>query len=40
MWLVEKSEQKISGDAANPLAFLMQQVDGKSKDLIHDAKEE
>lgn len=31
----EKSEQKISGDATNPLAFLMQQVDGKSKDLIN-----
>lgn len=30
----EKSEQKISGDAVNPIAFLMQQVDGKSKDLI------
>lgn len=35
----EKSEQKISGDAANPLAFLMQQIDGKSKDLINDKEE-
>jgi hypothetical protein len=35
----DKSESKISGDAANPLAFLMQQVDGKSKDLINDKNE-
>lgn len=30
----DKSETKISGDAENPLAFLMQQVDGGSKDLV------
>ncbi len=36
--VIAKSEQKLSGDATNPLAFLMQQVDGKSKDLIN-AKE-
>ena len=35
----DKTESKISGDAANPLAFLMQQVDGKSKDLINDSHE-
>lgn len=30
---VEKQETKVSGDAANPLAFLLQKVDGQSKDL-------
>jgi len=35
----DKTESKISGDAANPLAFLMQQVDGKSKDLINGSSE-
>lgn len=33
--VVVKTEQKISGDVSNPLTFLMQQVDGKSKDLIN-----
>ena len=27
-------KQQISGDAANPLAFLLQKVDGQSKDLV------
>jgi hypothetical protein len=27
---------ELSGNAANPLGFLMQMVDGASKDLIHD----
>ena len=31
-------KQQISGDAANPLAFLLQGIDGSSKDLIHDSK--
>jgi hypothetical protein len=31
----DRQETKLSGDAANPLAFLMQQIDGKSKDLIN-----
>ncbi len=31
-----KTEQKISGDAVNPLAFALQKADGKSKDLIND----
>ena len=30
----DKTETKLSGDAANPLAFVLQQVDGSSKDLI------
>lgn len=34
--IVAKLEQKISGDAANPLAFLLQQEDGKSKDLVNE----
>jgi hypothetical protein len=32
----DKQESKISGDAASPLAFLMQQADGKSKDIVKD----
>ena len=32
----EKSESKISGDAANPLTFLLTKVDGSSKDLVSD----
>jgi len=31
---VEKQETKVSGDAANPLAFLLQKVDGQSKVLV------
>ena len=31
-------KQQIAGDAANPLAFLLQGIDGSSKDLIHDGK--
>ena len=32
----DRTETKLSGDAVNPLAFVLQNVDGKSKDLIHD----
>ena len=32
----EKTETKVSGDATNPLAFLMQKVDGESKDLVNE----
>lgn len=32
----DKQETRISGDAANPLAFLMQKVDGESKDLVNE----
>jgi hypothetical protein len=28
-------KQQIGGDAANPLAFLLQKVDGQSKDLVY-----
>ncbi len=31
-------KQQIAGDAANPLAFLLQGIDGSSRDLIHDSK--
>lgn len=34
----DRTETKLSGDAANPLAFLMQQVDGGSKDLVKDGE--
>lgn len=30
-------KQQLSGDAANPLAFLMQKIDGSTKDLVHDS---
>lgn len=32
----DKTETKVSGDAANPLAFLMQKTDGESKDLVNE----
>ena len=33
---VDKTETKISGDAQNPLAFAMSQVENTSKDLVHE----
>lgn len=30
----DRTETKVSGDAANPLAFLLKKVDGESKDLV------
>lgn len=36
----DKVESKVSGDASNPLAFLLQQADGKTKDLIGDTEDE
>jgi hypothetical protein len=35
----EKQETKISGDSINPLAFIYQNIDGKTKDLINDEEE-
>ena len=32
----DRTETKVSGDAANPLAFLLQKVDGGSRDLINE----
>jgi hypothetical protein len=32
----EKTETKVSGDAANPLGFVLQNVDGKTKELVND----
>lgn len=32
----DKQESKISGDAENPLNFLLKQADGQSKDLVKD----
>jgi hypothetical protein len=34
--IVSKSEQKLSGDAGNPLSFLMTKADGLSKELINE----
>lgn len=31
----DKQETKVAGDVANPLAFLMQKIDGTSKDLVN-----
>lgn len=30
----QKTEQKVTGDVANPLAFVIQDIDGKTKDLV------
>jgi hypothetical protein len=30
----DKQETKLSGDAANPMAFLLQKVDGSSRELV------
>lgn len=30
----DKQESKISGDAANPLSFILQQIDGQTKELV------
>ena len=32
----DKQESKVSGDPVNPLAFLMQKIDGTSKDLVNE----
>lgn len=32
----DKQETKVSGDAANPLAFILKNVDGTTKDLVSD----
>lgn len=32
----DKQETKLSGDAVNPLAFLLQKTDGESKDLVNE----
>lgn len=36
----DKQEQKFSGDAVNPLSFILTMADGKTKDLIDDQEEE
>src|SRR5271170_4983859 len=33
---VDKKETKLSGDAKNPLAFVLESDDGNSKDLVND----
>lgn len=35
-WKTDKSESKVSGDVVNPLAFILQNVDGKTKDLVNE----
>lgn len=36
---VDKQETKISGDAVNPLAFILKNVDGTTKELVNDKQE-
>lgn len=31
-----KQEQKVTGDVVNPLAFIVQEVDGSTKDLVNE----
>lgn len=31
----DKTETKLSGDAVNPLAFILKDIDGKTKDLVN-----
>lgn len=35
----DKQESKVSGDAVNPLAFILQNIDGKGKELVADESE-
>ncbi|HUC95512.1 MAG TPA: terminase small subunit [Candidatus Saccharimonadia bacterium] len=35
-WLDNKSESKLTGDAVNPLAFIIQNVDGSTKELVNE----
>jgi hypothetical protein len=35
----DKQESKVSGDAVNPLAFILQSVDGTTKELVNDEHE-
>lgn len=37
---VDKQETKLSGDAVNPLACVLNIIDGSTKDLIHDSNAE
>jgi hypothetical protein len=37
-WIDNKSEAKISGDAVNPLAFILQNVDGTTKELVNETE--
>ena len=34
--IVARTEQRISGDASNPLSIVLSDIDGKTKDLIED----
>lgn len=36
----DKTESKISGDAINPLAFILQNVDGTTKELVSNDEQE
>jgi hypothetical protein len=35
---VDKQETKVSGDAVNPLAFIIQNVDGTTKELVNETE--
>lgn len=38
--IFQKQETKVSGDVANPLAFIMDKIAGNSKDLVNEDSEE
>lgn len=38
-WKTDKVENKISGDAVNPLQFLLEKADGGSKEFVKDESE-
>jgi hypothetical protein len=35
----DKQETKVSGNTANPLALILQNINGKTKELVHDEQE-
>jgi len=35
-WSTEKQETKVTGDSTSPLAFIFQEIDGTTKDLVND----
>ncbi len=38
-WKTDKTETKLSGDAANPLQFLLEKIDGEGKELVANEQE-
>ncbi len=36
----DRSESKVSVDNVNPLAFILKEIDGTSKELVHEEQSE